>query len=46
VADGRGFEEACEVISPECSGVVVKDGWVVYRRFDTATHQIRRVWLI
>jgi hypothetical protein len=39
VADGRGFEEACEVISPEFSGVMVRDGWVVYRRFEKATHQ-------
>jgi transposase len=39
VADGRGFDEACEVISPEYSGVMVRDGWVVYRRFDKATHQ-------
>jgi transposase len=39
VANGRGFEEAREVISPEFSGVMVRDGWVVYRRFEKATHQ-------
>jgi hypothetical protein len=39
VADGRGFEQACEVISPEFSGVMVRDGWAPYRRFDSATHQ-------
>jgi hypothetical protein len=39
VADGRGFDEACEVISPEYSGVMLRDGWVVHRRFDKATHQ-------
>jgi transposase len=39
VADGRGFDEACEVISPEYSGVIVRDGWAPYRRFDKATHQ-------
>jgi transposase len=39
VADGRGFNEACEVISPEFSGVMVRDGWAPYRRFDKATHQ-------
>ncbi|HVA07699.1 MAG TPA: IS66 family transposase [Acidimicrobiales bacterium] len=39
VADGRGFDEACEVISPEYSGVMVRDGWAPYRRFDKATHQ-------
>jgi transposase len=39
VADGRGFEEACQVISPEYSGVMVRDGWAPYRRFEKATHQ-------
>jgi len=39
VADGRGHDEACEVISPEYSGVMVRDGWAPYRSFDKATHQ-------
>jgi transposase len=39
VADGRGFDQACEVISPEFAGVMVRDGWAPYRRFDNATHQ-------
>jgi len=39
VADGRGYEEACEVISPEYSGVMVHDGWAPYRSFKNATHQ-------
>jgi len=39
LADGRGFDEACEVILPEFSGVMVRDGWAPYRRFDKATHQ-------
>ncbi len=39
VADGRGFEEACQVISPEYSGIMVRDGWAPYRRFEKATHQ-------
>jgi transposase len=39
VADGRGFDQACEVISPEFSGVMVRDGWAPYRRFGNATHQ-------
>ncbi len=39
VADGRGYEEACEVISPEFSGVMVRDGWAPYRSFGKATHQ-------
>jgi len=39
VADGRGYSEACEVISPEFSGVMVRDGWAPYRSFERATHQ-------
>lgn len=40
VADGgRGFEEACQVMSPEYSGVMVREGWAPYRRFEKATHQ-------
>jgi len=39
VADGRGYDEACEVISPEYSGVMVRDGWAPYRSFTKATHQ-------
>ena len=39
VADGRGYDEACEVISPDFSGVMVRDGWAPYRRFVHATHQ-------
>jgi hypothetical protein len=39
VADGRGYEEACEVISPEFSGFMVRDGCAPYRKFDKATHQ-------
>jgi transposase len=39
VADGRGFDQACEVIAPEFAGVMVRDGWAPYRRFDNATHQ-------
>ena len=39
VANGRGFEEACQVISPEYAGVMVRDGWAPYRRFEKATHQ-------
>lgn len=38
VADGRGFDQACEVIAPEFAGVMVRDGWAPYR-VDSATHQ-------
>jgi transposase len=39
VADGRGFEEACEVIDADNAGVMVRDGWAPYRRFEKATRQ-------
>jgi transposase len=39
VADGRGFEQATEVIDPDFAGVMVRDGWAPYRRFEKATHQ-------
>ncbi|MHB1987135.1 MAG: IS66 family transposase [Acidimicrobiales bacterium] len=39
VAEGRGYEEATEVISPEFSGIMVRDGWAPYRSFVKATHQ-------
>lgn len=39
VADGRGFEEATVVISPDYDGVIVRDGWAPYRKFDKASHQ-------
>jgi len=32
VAEGRGFEEACEVITADYSGTIVRDGWAPYRR--------------
>jgi len=39
VADGRGFDEACEVLDASYSGVIVRDGWAPYRRFSQAQHQ-------
>jgi transposase len=39
VADGRGFDEACEVLDADYAGVIVRDGWAPYRRFSQATHQ-------
>lgn len=39
VAAGRGFEQACEVIDADYRGVVVRDGWVVYRSYQQAEHQ-------
>jgi transposase len=37
--DGRGFEEACQVLPPDFSGNLLRDGWAPYRRFEQATHQ-------
>ncbi len=39
VAKGRGYDEACEVIDREYPGVMVRDGWGPYRKFEKATHQ-------
>jgi transposase len=39
VAEGRGFEEACEVITADYDGTIVRDGWAPYRRYKDATHQ-------
>lgn len=39
VADGRGFEDATVVIGADYSGVIVRDGWVVYDQYQVATHQ-------
>ncbi|MGH3574862.1 MAG: IS66 family transposase [Pseudonocardiaceae bacterium] len=39
VADGRGFDEATTVIGAGYDGVLVRDGWVVYRNYKKAAHQ-------
>ena len=39
VAEGRGFQEACEVIAADYDGTIVRDGWAPYRRYKDATHQ-------
>jgi transposase len=36
---GRGFDEAATVLGTDFDGVLVRDGWAPYRRFDHATHQ-------
>jgi transposase len=36
---GRGFAEAARVLGADFSGVLVRDGWAPYRRFDQAIHQ-------
>lgn len=39
VAKGRGREAAAALLGEDFAGVLVRDGWVVYRGFDKATHQ-------
>jgi transposase len=39
VADGRGFEEACDLVAADYAGVVVRDGWGPYRQYTQARHQ-------
>jgi hypothetical protein len=37
VARGRGFEQACEVVSADYDGTIVRDGWCVYPKYEKAT---------
>jgi transposase len=39
VARGRGFEQACEVVDANYEGTIVRDGWVVYPKYEKAKHQ-------
>ncbi|MCU4187534.1 IS66 family transposase [Acidiferrimicrobium sp. IK] len=39
VTAGRGFPDATETITADYAGTIVRDGWVVYNRYDHATHQ-------
>lgn len=39
VARGRGFEEACQVVDASYAGTIVRDGWVVYPKYEKANHQ-------
>ena len=39
IRPGRGFDDAATVLGDDFDGVLVRDGWVVYRCFDTARHQ-------
>jgi transposase len=39
VADGRGFEQATDLVDANFDGTLVRDGWAVYRRYSQATHQ-------
>jgi len=39
IADGRGYEQARMVLGAEFCGVLERDGWAPYRRFEHAAHQ-------
>jgi transposase len=39
ILDGRGFAEAGVVLEAHFAGLLVRDGWSPYRRFEHATHQ-------
>jgi transposase len=39
VTPGRGFPDATAAIAADYAGTIVRDGWVVYNRYDHATHQ-------
>lgn len=39
VANGRGFEEATDILHEDFDGVVVRDGWAPYRRYTNTAHQ-------
>jgi len=39
IMEGRGFEEACTILGADFDGVLVRDGWAPYRKFELATHQ-------
>ena len=39
IQPGRGFDEAAQVLGEDFAGVLVRDGWGPYRRFQRAIHQ-------
>ena len=39
ILPGRGFDEAATVLGADFGGVLVRDGWAAYRRFDHGLHQ-------
>ena len=39
IAEGRGYEQAAQVLGGSYSGVIERDGWAPYRRFQHARHQ-------
>ena len=39
ICPGRGFDDAAAILGADFDGVLVRDGWAPYRRFDGALHQ-------
>ena len=39
IADGRGYDQASVVLGADFAGVLERDGWAPYRRFEDAEHQ-------
>lgn len=39
IASGRGYEDAKVILGEDFSGVLERDGWAPYRRFELARHQ-------
>ncbi len=39
IANGRGYEDAKVILGADYSGVLERDGWAPYRRFEHARHQ-------
>jgi len=39
IAAGRGYEQAASVLGEDFAGVLERDGWAPYRRFEHARHQ-------
>ncbi len=39
IAPGRGYEQAKEILGEQFAGVLERDGWAPYRRFEHACHQ-------
>ncbi|MDA8047903.1 MAG: transposase, partial [Actinomycetota bacterium] len=39
IADGRSFDDATIIIDAGYTGVLVRDGWIVYDRYTQAAHQ-------
>lgn len=39
ILDGRGYDQALQVLGEDFDGVLERDGWASYRKFAEASHQ-------